>query len=180
MDKKKISQIEPITGAHLEQFRQRYALTIKEMCELLGIPRPKWHELSSQHTPIKDVGASIMIRLYERYPSLLPTNKPNIHEVYELLGGDNLGTRNFGILMGRDRAAGNKWINRGQAQSTSVKRICNALIALKAQGKLPLDELRRAAQAEAAVRNVSLAGSGGWASNALSMARLDNKKKEKP
>lgn len=167
--------IKPITGNDLELFRLTHSLNIGDMCWLLGVTRAKWKELVKGEKPspnrkspvkatdpLKDSGMASLIRIYDENPNLIPIPpRPDMIRIKELMGGDDIGEREFALIFNREPAASYRWLDPDKATratSTVTERL--AQIAMRVDN--PRAFLRRAAEREAKARGADPFTNGTW------------------
>src|SRR5512134_3491863 len=62
----------PVLGQDLDTLQQRLKCSTMRLCELLGISLSTWTSWKNQpEQPIPSPAAALLIRLYDRFPSLL-------------------------------------------------------------------------------------------------------------
>lgn len=130
------------TGADLELFRLKHAMTLDAVCNTFGVTRSKWDGYTRPENcreAIDDHSVAILYELYELYPQLIPTVKVDIQKIYQLLGGDTTGRRKFAFMLGRRPAAAYLWLDHNKDQSLVVKRLCQALEKLPQPQKTLLE-----------------------------------------
>lgn len=130
------------TGADLELFRLRHAMTLDAVCNTFGVTRSKWDGYTRPENcrnHIDDHSVAILYELYELFPQLIPSTKVDIEKIYELLGGESTGRRKFAFMLGRRPAAAYLWLDHNKDQSLVVKRLCQALEKLPQPQKTLLE-----------------------------------------
>lgn len=156
----------PVLGRDLEVFRERLNRTALECCFLLGIPLTTWAEWKrGEDKPIPNPTAALAIRLYDRFPELVPP-EPNpgvLRALLTQITGRPISLAELSVLLGREKTSGYRWQVRG-APSMTVSRLISALIKLlESQGQEGLGEYQRLLEEEAAARGISnLMEAGGW------------------
>lgn len=104
-----------ITGRDLEEFRQRFGLTMSQIVEVLSIPRQKINKyIRDADVVIDDVAVALTVRFYLKFPDLLPTPASfDMVAWYESLGGERkVRKRLFSVIFGRDANTSYRWLEK--------------------------------------------------------------------
>lgn len=150
----------PVTGAVISEFQVTFGLSMKQLCEILSIPRAQVKTLLASPEPVKDPALAILVRYYMKFPHLLPRkNKVDMREIYEKIGGEKVvRDRAFCIPFGRDAGGSYRWLKKGLRASG-----CPMDLALLLQ-RVPngYGEMFEFARAEAMARGVNPFLTGSW------------------
>jgi hypothetical protein len=156
----------PVLGKDLETLRARLDCTSLECCALLGIPLTTWSTWKNREDePIPNPTAALTLRLYDRFPELVPTN-PTPEELRVLLvqvTGRKIPVSELSLLLGREKTSGHRWRERG-APSVPVSRLMGILQRLLETKYLSgFVEYRTLLEREAAARGIpNLLEAGSW------------------
>lgn len=119
----------------------------------------------NQDKPIPNHSAALLIRLYDRFPELAPSepNPVELRTMLEQVTGRRVPLAELSVLLGREKTAGHRWQARG-TPTVSVSRLIGALMRLlEAQHLVGFVEYRKLMEQEAAARGISdIMRAGAW------------------
>lgn len=153
----------PVSGAVISEFQTMFGLSMKQLCEILSIPRAQVKNLLASDEPVKDPSLAILVRFYMKFPQCLPRkNKVDMREVYQEIGGERtVRDRAFCIPFGRDAGGSYRWLKKGLRPSGCPMDLA-LLIAKVPNG---YGELFEFARAEAIARGVNPFLTGSWSAS---------------
>lgn len=130
------TMLEPVTWGDIERLRLQFNLTQADLFHAFGIRQAKWKEITRNNRfdqVVPDPTLALLYRIYEANPAALPGRQIiSMREIYqqltielqghpELLDDDNnIKTRFFGPLLGRNSPAGYAWLRDNQPPSQQI------------------------------------------------------------
>lgn len=122
--------LKPVTVNDFRQLKLRSDKSAADFCLMLGITRQRYYEISlrrDKNEVLKEIPLSLLVRLYMKLPSLIPTKTPNPVEVHGMIGGDDaINLQALAIVLGRGSASTRRW-KQGQQSSEDSKPMIDAL-----------------------------------------------------
>tara|TARA_R110002033_G_scaffold135713_4_gene175344 strand:- start:38735 stop:39664 length:930 start_codon:yes stop_codon:yes gene_type:complete len=123
----------PLTGEDLANWRSFKKISSADICWLLITPSSKWGEMTNKNkTSNVPPDVEILIRLWDRYPSLIPL--PPVTTATKLREALDVQMRELGLLLGKEEISGHRWIkyetgdrSNGQNQTPLTRRLSLAI-----------------------------------------------------
>ncbi|MBO1897636.1 hypothetical protein HNW13_018015 [Shewanella sp. BF02_Schw] len=126
----------PLTGEDLANWRSFKKISSADICWLLITPSSKWGEMTNKNkTANVPPDVEILIRLWDRYPSLIPL--PPVTTATKLRESLDVQMRELGLLLGKEEISGHRWIkyetgdrSNGQNQTPLTRRLSLAIFLM--------------------------------------------------
>lgn len=117
-------QPQPILGVDLSHLHMKIGQSLTAVRGMLGVALIKWKSEAGKPTPIRDVTLSMLVRLYNKNPSLIKKSV-DIHQFYSDIGGRNtVSPSDFSLVLGRESSAYTRWMSG----TNNISPTLNALI----------------------------------------------------
>lgn len=156
-EEKRVANKNPdvILGVDLNLFHKKSNLSLTQARRILGVSLPKWKKESSKSTAISDVTLSMLLRLYNENPQLLPKNV-SIRDFYHDIGGrSTVSPADFSLIMGRESSAYTRWLSGTSDVSPTLENLINVALRLSdGNAKEAFGLIKSLYQKEALARNV--------------------------
>lgn len=164
----------PVRGQDLNDVREKLALSVEDMCWLLGMTMPRWSIMTRDENAlntISDTTVAILVRILDEFPefNFVPT-MPSPQDIFEALVSldSNITMKEASILLGREGSSCFHWIKRGRRAAPSVLRLGRILLDqmngdMRAHKNKFLNYLRSIVVREANCRGQrDIFGEGSW------------------
>jgi hypothetical protein len=183
----------PVSTNDMLDLKEKLGLSDGEFCGLLAIAPAVWWTMrrypDDLEKPLLDPLMAILVRWYDRHPEdcpIKPAPTPADIALQVRDAGIGISNRMFGLLLGREESAGDRWLSRGASVPAMVARVLRTLdSAFRERGRgvrRTWVEWAELAETEARARGIDggLRGSRGWNRRRLTQERMAEEKDTSP
>lgn len=167
--------LEPITVLDFMELKTRSKKSIADFCSMLGITRQRYAGIAKNPNNseiIKEIPLSLLIRLYKKLPSLIPSGSPVPINIHEIVGGDHkINLQAFAIVFGRGSASARRW--KMGVPPSEASRPMMAAVENACQAGDIFDIMIDNAYEEAKARGLTPFADMGWSELPEHGARID-------
>lgn len=154
-----------VLGRDIEPLRQKLALSVLQMCHLVGVSSVTWYTWRGQpQEPLKSRTAELHLRVLDALPAMarIPTHPADLKHVLQTHLNRTVTDTELALLLGVERGAGFSWARGGPVHEQVLALTATLLRLLLEMPPATWSVYQTVLEAQAALENIDVWRARAW------------------